>query len=101
MTVFEIQCYWHNSSYRGSEPKMCVTLRGNVCINQWTLLFCYQVIIGEDSGVVQVLGISESPGEHIFHFESLSSVCEHDDSVLSVSVFLDGKRAVTAGLDMK
>ncbi|PNF41240.1 hypothetical protein B7P43_G01506 [Cryptotermes secundus] len=59
-----------------------------------------KVIIGEDSGVVQVLGLSESPGEHTFHFESLSSVCEHDDSVLSVSVFSDGKRAVTGGLDM-
>jgi hypothetical protein len=51
--------------------------------------------------VVQVMGLSESPGEHTFHFESLSSVCEHDDSVLSVSVFSDGKRAVTGGFDMK
>lgn len=59
-----------------------------------------KIIIGEDSGVVQVLGLSESADEHSFHFESLNSVCEHDDSVLSVSVFLDRKRAVTGGLDM-
>jgi hypothetical protein len=64
-------------------------------------LFYYQIIIGEDSGVVQVLGLSESADEHTFHFETLNSVCEHDDSVLSVSVFLDRKRAVTGGLDMK
>jgi len=51
--------------------------------------------------VVQVLGLSESADEHTFHFESLNSVCEHDDSVLSVSVFSDRQRAVTGGLDMK
>ena len=50
---------------------------------------------------MQVLGLSESADEHTFHFESLNSVCEHDDSVSSVSVFLDRQRAVTGGLDMK
>ncbi|PSN33289.1 hypothetical protein C0J52_20686 [Blattella germanica] len=59
-----------------------------------------KVIVCEDSGAVQVLGLSESAEEHSFHFESLNSVCEHDDSVLSVSVFPDKKYAVTGGADM-
>ncbi|XP_069686307.1 methylosome protein WDR77-like [Periplaneta americana] len=59
-----------------------------------------KIIVGEDSGVVQILGVSESADEHTFHFESLNSVCEHDDTVLSVSVFSDKKHAVTGSLDI-
>ncbi|KAJ9587386.1 hypothetical protein L9F63_019087 [Diploptera punctata] len=53
----------------------------------------------KDSGTVQILGLSESSDEHTFHFESLNSVCEHDDSVLSVSVFPDKTQAVTGSSD--
>ena len=67
-----------------------------ICSN----IFCYQIIVGEDSGVVQVLNLTESADEHTFHFEPLNCVCEHDDSVLSVSVFSDKKQAVTGGADM-
>ncbi|KDR20539.1 methylosome protein 50-like [Zootermopsis nevadensis] len=59
-----------------------------------------KIIIGEDSGLVQVLGLSESADEHTFRFESLNSVCEHDDGILSVSVFSDRTRALTGGSDM-
>nr|CAD7197927.1 unnamed protein product [Timema douglasi] len=58
------------------------------------------ILIGEDSGTLQVLALSESPEEHTFHFSTVATACGHDDSVLSVDVFAGEKRAVTGSADM-
>nr|CAD7459294.1 unnamed protein product [Timema tahoe] len=59
-----------------------------------------KILIGEDSGTLQVLALSESPEEHTFHFSTVATACGHDDSVLSVDVFSGEKRAVTGSADM-
>nr|CAD7596913.1 unnamed protein product [Timema genevievae] len=59
-----------------------------------------KILIGEDSGTLQVLALSESPEEHTFHFSTVATACGHDDSVLSVDVFAGEKRAVTGSADM-
>nr|CAD7403885.1 unnamed protein product [Timema cristinae] len=59
-----------------------------------------KILIGEDSGTLQVLTLSESPEEHTFHFSTVATACGHDDSVLSVDVFAGEKRAVTGSADM-
>ncbi|XP_067004033.2 methylosome protein WDR77 [Anabrus simplex] len=58
-----------------------------------------RVIVGEDSGSVQILALTEAADEHIFHFSPIGSSCEHDDSIVSISVFKDKPRAVSGSFD--
>ncbi|XP_046997141.1 methylosome protein 50-like [Schistocerca americana] len=59
----------------------------------------YKIVVGEDSGVIQVLALIESEDKDSFHFTCLGSACEHDDSVSSLSTFNDKKKVVSGSFD--
>lgn len=59
----------------------------------------HKIVVGEDSGVIQVLALIESEDKNSFHFTCLGSACEHDDSVSSLSTFNDKKKVVSGSFD--
>ncbi|KAL0126235.1 hypothetical protein PUN28_004986 [Cardiocondyla obscurior] len=54
-------------------------------------------VIVEDSGAVQIQQIVESNRQS--QFQQLEYACQHDDSVLTVSVFPNKRNIVTGGMD--
>lgn len=54
-----------------------------------------------DSGAVQIYEISvlESWNEAVEEFQHLAYACQHDDSILTVSVFSNQRNIVTGGMD--
>ncbi|XP_031826177.1 methylosome protein WDR77 [Nomia melanderi] len=56
-------------------------------------------VIGEDSGVLQVLGLVEVADTHSQELQSLGYACLHDGSLLTLSVFEDNTHLVTGGMD--
>jgi len=56
-------------------------------------------VVVEDSGVLQVFNIVENPTTQSKSVHCLGYACQHDDSVLTASVFHGKTRLVTGGMD--
>lgn len=56
-------------------------------------------VIGEDSGVLQVIGLVEGADTYQQELRSLAYACQHDSSLLTLSVFSDNVHLVTGGMD--
>ncbi|KAK2581316.1 hypothetical protein KPH14_008091 [Odynerus spinipes] len=55
--------------------------------------------IGEDSGLLQILGLVEMPDADQQELQCLGYACQHDDSLSTLSVFSDRAHLVTGGMD--
>jgi len=51
----------------------------------------------EDSAAVQIYEITETDKQ--FEFQHLAYACQHEDSILTVSVFSNQRNIVTGGMD--
>ena len=60
-----------------------------------------KLVIGEDSGTIQIVELLEvEKGESKRKtLQSLHYACQHDDSLISLSVFEDNNHLVSGGLD--
>ncbi|XP_015178911.1 PREDICTED: methylosome protein 50-like isoform X3 [Polistes dominula] len=56
-------------------------------------------IIGEDSGLLQIIGLVETSEKDTFELQSFGYACQHDDTITSISVFSDKERLVSGGMD--
>lgn len=60
-------------------------------------------IIGEDSGTIQIIQLideeREDSASSLKTFKSLSYSCQHDDCLISLSVFENNVRFVSGGMD--
>lgn len=99
--------YWTGSLWYFIEPEAapnvekCLTgidCESGVCDGKF-LTDQQKVIVGEDSGNIQVLALSEVADEHTFHFSLSASACDHDNYVTSVSVFKGKSQAVSGSAD--
>ncbi|KAK7869381.1 hypothetical protein R5R35_000689 [Gryllus longicercus] len=99
--------YWTGSLWYFIEPEAapnvekCLTgtdCESGVCNGKF-LNDQQKVIIGEDSGNIQILALSEVAEEHTFHFSLSACACDHDDYVCSVGVFKGKSQAVSGGAD--
>ncbi|XP_063244764.1 methylosome protein WDR77-like [Bacillus rossius redtenbacheri] len=100
--------YWVGSVWYFTDPEAapdvdkCLTgstTETGVCDGQF-LPDKQKVLVAEDSGTLQLLGLSEVPDEQSIYFSTIESKCEHDDTVLSLSVFPGEMRAVSGSADM-
>lgn len=55
--------------------------------------------VGQDSGLLQILGLVEIPDIDQQELQCLGYACQHDDTLLSLSVFSDNAHLVTGGMD--
>ncbi|XP_012263031.2 methylosome protein 50-like [Athalia rosae] len=56
-------------------------------------------VVGEDSGVIQILSINEMADTHTHELQCLGYSFDHDDSITSISTFDDNIRLVTTAMD--
>lgn len=56
-------------------------------------------VIGEDGGALVVMGLAPSVNFDILELQNLGYACQHDDSLLTLSVFSDRSHIATGGSD--
>ncbi|XP_078040859.1 methylosome protein WDR77 [Augochlora pura] len=56
-------------------------------------------VVSEDTGVLQVLGLVETNDTCVQELQSLQYACQHDSTLLTLSVFQDDIHLVTGGMD--
>lgn len=59
-----------------------------------------KVVIGEDSGAVTVLYVTQLEDDRTYQFRPVATRNDHDNTVLSISVSTDKTKIVTGGMDM-
>ncbi|XP_011879747.1 PREDICTED: methylosome protein 50 isoform X2 [Vollenhovia emeryi] len=89
---------WHYKDLSDfSQERAAVTQRVSSGVTDAVYLGKSRFVSAEDSGAVQVHEIVETDEEA--KFQPLSYACQHEDSILTMSVFSNRRNIVTGGMD--
>ncbi|XP_046833945.1 methylosome protein 50-like isoform X1 [Vespa crabro] len=91
--------WYYNDISDFNRCKAFLTTRTISGISTGAYLEKEKFVIGEDSGLLQILGLVEIPDLDQQELQSLGYACQHDDTLTTVSVFSDNEHLVTGGMD--
>lgn len=89
---------WHYTDISDfSRERAVITQRMDNGVCDAVYLSHNRYVSVEDSGAVQIREIVKTDEE--FEFQQLEYACQHEDSILTVSVFSNLRNIVTGGMD--
>ena len=89
--------YKDTADFHRDKAFVATKTKSGVCSAAY--LECDKFVISEDSGVLQVIGLVEAAESHLKELQCLGYACQHDNSLLTLSVFSDNAHLVTGGMD--
>ncbi|KAI4489579.1 hypothetical protein M0802_011016 [Mischocyttarus mexicanus] len=91
--------WYYNDISDFSKSKAFLTTRTVTGISAGAYLDKDKFVIGEDSGLLQVIGLGETSEKDGIELQSFGYACQHDDTLTTISVFSDKAHVVSGGMD--